>query len=338
MFHKSRIYPLILIILVFIVWKIRDSKEGTWVDFTGQTMGTSYSVKYELKSGGILQREIDSILLVFNESLSTYIPTSEVSRFNRDTVLYPQLPYFIPVLEKSREVYLATNGAFDPTVMPLVNAWGFGPSDDSLPDSSIVDSLQQLVGFEKVMFDESRVWKTNPNLELDFSAIAKGYGVDVVAKYLKDQGCKNYFVEIGGEVVAFGINDKGKTWRLGIEDPTREILERTPKAVVELENKGMATSGNYRNYYVREGSKYAHTIDPSTGYPIQHSLLSATVFAEDCITADAYATSFMVMGLEKAKRILADTEGLEAFLIYSNDNGELQTYSTEGAEKITILE
>jgi thiamine biosynthesis lipoprotein len=338
MLHKSRIYPLILIIAVFIVWKIRDSKKSEWISFEGQTMGTTYSIKYESKSGTNLQPQIDSILANFNLSLSTYIYNSEISRFNRDTVLYPDLPYFIPVMERSALINKETNGAFDPTIMPLVNAWGFGPDNTSLPDSASVDSLMQFIGFDKVGFDEKRIWKTKQGVQLDFSAIAKGYGVDVVGNYLKEKDHQNYFVEIGGEVVVSGINDKGTLWRLGVEDPTKELFERTPKAIVELDNKGMATSGNYRNYYVKEGRKFAHTIDPSTGFPIEHSLLSATVFAPDCMTADAYATAFMVMGLDKAKEILENIEALEAFLIYSDNEGQLRTYSSEGTEKITLIE
>jgi thiamine biosynthesis lipoprotein len=196
----------------------------------------------------------------------------------------------------------------------------------------------QFIGFNFIHFNKNKVWKEKSGVALDFSAIAKGYGVDIVGDYLKNKAVKNYFVEIGGEVVVSGENDKGGFWRLGIEDPTSEITERNSMAVVELDNKGMATSGNYRNYYIKNGIKYAHTIDPSTGYPVEHTLLSATVFANDCMTADAYATSFMVLGLEKAEELLVSSDGLEAFLIYSDENGELQTFSSEGVDKITVIE
>jgi thiamine biosynthesis lipoprotein len=276
--------------------------------------------------------------MVFNDCLSTYIISSEISRFNQDSILYFELPYFYPVLRRSEEIHKSTDGAFDPTVMPLVNAWGFGPDSGMIPDSSMVDSLKQYVGFDFIQFDEEKVWKSKSGIQLDFSAIAKGFGVDIVADFLHSQDLKNYFVEIGGEVVASGVNDKDTFWRLGIEDPNQSIGQRSPKAIVELEDKGMATSGNYRNYYLKDGIKYAHTLDPYTGYPVEHSLLSATVFAKDCMTADAYATSFMVMGLERAKSILSKVDGLEAFLIFSDEEGNLQTFATKGVDKITVIE
>jgi thiamine biosynthesis lipoprotein len=338
MFHKSRIYPLALILIVFIVWKFRESRNSEWISLNGQTMGTTYSIKYQAPNGENYKDQIDSILLNFNDCLSTYIVNSEISRFNQDSILYFELPYFYPVLQKSQEIYNSTGGAFDPTVMPLVNAWGFGPDSGMLPDSSKVDSLKQFVGYDNIQFNEEKVWKSKNGIELDFSAIAKGYGVDIVAEFLSNQGLDNYFVEIGGEVMAYGLNDKDLFWRLGIEDPSLSLGQRTPKAIVELENMGMATSGNYRNYYLKDGVKYAHTINPHTGYPVEHSLLSATVFAKDCMTADAYATSFMVMGLEEAKMVLSAVDGLEAFMIFSNEEGALQTFSTQGVDKITIID
>ena len=338
MFHKSRIYPLVLILIVFIVWKFRESKKSEWISLNGQTMGTTYRIKYQAPSGNNYKDRIDSILENFNDCLSTYIVNSEISRFNQDSILYFGLPYFYPVLLKSEEIYNSTGGAFDPTVMPLVNAWGFGPDSGMIPDSSKVDSLKQFVGYDNIQFNEEKVWKSKSGIELDFSAIAKGYGVDIVAEFLSNQGLINYFVEIGGEVVASGLNDKDLLWRLGIEDPSINSGQRSPKAIVELENKGMATSGNYRNYYLKDGIKYAHTINPHTGFPVEHSLLSATVFAKDCMTADAYATSFMVMGLEEAKNVLSAVEGLEAFLIFSDEVGDLQTFATEGVDKINVID
>jgi len=301
-------------------------------------MGTTYSIKYQAPSGNNYKDRIDSILVNFNDCLSTYIVNSEISRFNQDSIFYFGLPYFYPVLLKSEEIYNSTGGAFDPTVMPLVNAWGFGPDSGMIPDSSKVDSLKQFVGYDNIQFNEEKVWKSKSGIELDFSAIAKGYGVDIVSEFLSNQGLVNYFVEIGGEVVASGLNDKDLFWRLGIEDPSIDSGQRSPKAIVELENKAMATSGNYRNYYLKDGIKYAHTINPHTGFPVEHSLLSATVFAKDCMTADAYATSFMVMGLEEAKNLLSAVEGLEAFLIFSDEVGDLQTFATKGVDKINVID
>lgn len=337
MFHKSRIYPIILIIVLFAVWKYRESGRLRVVSLSGTTMGTTYSIKYLSKDGTGYQQEVDSLLLVFNQSLSTYIPNSEISQFNRDTVFYFKLPFFLPVLEESKRVYVATDGAFDPTVMPLVRAWGFGSDQSQIPDSTIIDSLLQFVGFDKISFDSKMVTKSKPGVELDFSAVAKGYGVDVIGTWLADQGINNYFIEIGGEVKCKGVNNKGQPWRIGIEDPTHEINNRAAKAIVELQNRAMATSGNYRNYYVVDSLWYSHTIDPATGFPIRHALLSATVFADDCITADAYATAFMVAGVEKARQMIEENPGIGGFLIYRDKTGKLRTFTSREAGDIQIL-
>ncbi len=337
MFHKSKVYPLLLIIILFAVWKYRESGKLKAVNLSGTTMGTTYSIKYLSKDGTEYQQELDSLLLVFNQSVSTYIPNSEISQFNRDTVFYFKLPFFLPVLKESKRVYNATSGAFDPTVMPLVRAWGFGPDQSQIPDSTTVDSLLQYVGFDKIHFDSKRVMKSFPGVELDFSAVAKGYGVDVVGKWLAGSGIKNFFVEIGGEVLCKGVNSKGQPWRIGIEDPTREIISRAATAIVELQNRAMATSGNYRNYYMVDGVRYSHTIDPVTGYPVRHSLLSATVFADDCITADAYATAFMVAGVEKARHMIEENPKIGGFLIYTDKTGKIRTFTSRDAGDIQIL-
>lgn len=299
-------------------------------------MGTTYSIKYLSKDGTEYQQEVDSLLFVFNQSLSTYILNSEISQFNRDTVFYFELPFFLPVLKESKRVYVATDGAFDPTVMPLVRAWGFGPDQSQMPDSSKIDSLLQYVGFDKISFDSKMVTKSKPGVELDFSAVAKGYGVDVICMWLAEHGISNYFVEIGGEVKCKGVNNEGKSWRIGIEDPTREINSRSTKAIVELQNRAMATSGNYRNYYVVDGIPYSHTIDPASGFPVRNVLLSATVFADDCITADAFATAFMVIGLEKAKKIIEENPKIDGFLIYSDKTGKLRTFTSREVGNIQI--
>ncbi|MCK5701003.1 MAG: FAD:protein FMN transferase, partial [Cyclobacteriaceae bacterium] len=263
--------------------------------------------------------------------LSTYIPESEISRFNNGTDCSEfESDYFLPVLKSSQEVYVSSGGAFDPTVGPLVNAWGFGPDKSMVPDSSVVDSLMQLVGYDKIHFDEEKVCKDVPKMKLDFSAIAKGYAVDVVADFLETNGIKNLLVEIGGELICRGTKNDEKPWRTAIEDPSVEVYEQKILAVVNLKNRAVATSGNYRNYYVRDGVKYVHTINPSTGYPISHTLLSASVFADNCMIADAYATAFMVLGVEKSKAVLSKNKSLDAYLIYSGEDGELSTYITEG--------
>ncbi|MEM8895127.1 MAG: FAD:protein FMN transferase [Bacteroidota bacterium] len=270
-------------------------------------------------------------MIAFNNSLSTYIPNSEISRFNDSDSIAFESEYLRDILIKSKEIYELTSGAFDPTVGPLVNAWGFGPgSEQNLLDSLTVDSLLNLVGFNKVNFDDQGATKPKGDLYLDFSAIAKGYGVDVVSEFLEAQGIANYMVEIGGEVRCKGKNTTGRNWLIGIDDPNVSQNERRLKATVYLEDMSLATSGNYRNFYIKDGQKVSHTISPYTGFPVEHSLLSASVFAKDCMSADAYATGFMVMGYEQSLKIIEQSDDVQAFLIYSDAQGEIQTYATPG--------
>lgn len=224
-----------------------------------------------------------------------------------------------------------TGGAFDPTVMPLVNAWGFGPDKEMKHDSAYIDSLKQLVGFDKIRFSKQRVSKSDPRIQLDFSASAKGYGVDVVAAFLEDKGIKDLFIEIGGEVVAKGKNlYTNDIWKIGILDPDSDEINQFYTAIVGLKDRAMATSGNYFNYYIENGIKYSHTISPFTGYPIRHPLLSASVFANDCMTADALATACMVVGHEKAIEIAENHPEIDVFLVYSDAQGKRKTYASKG--------
>jgi thiamine biosynthesis lipoprotein len=313
------------------VWKVRqNTAKEERVSFNGQTMGTYYNIIYLHPAGTVFKKEVDSLLIVWNNTLSTYIKDSEISRFNQSSEHYFESAYFYPVLKKSREIFEATGGAFDPTVMPLVNAWGFGPEEKNLPDSSEVEKLLELVNFNHVGFDSTHVWKKKEGIQLDFSAIAKGYGVDVVGNFLDSKGISNYLVDIGGEITCRGINERGTPWTTGIEDPQVEFNERKVMAVIEVSEKAIATSGNYRNFYVMNGQKYAHTISPYTGFPVQHSLLSATVVADDCMTADGFATAFMVLGIDPSIQILNDHPELEAYFIFNDENGDLHTYMTEG--------
>ncbi len=306
---------------------------------TGVTMGVvPYSVKVVKEASDELKPQIDSLLTVFNNSLSTYVTTSEISTLNKNYELSYSTNFFYPILASAAKVFEETGGAFDPTVGPLVNQWGFGPGKlINVPDSALVDSLMEYSGFEKVQFDKKKVTMSR-GMYLDFSAIAKGYAVDLVANFLNGLGHKAYMVEIGGEVRCSGKKPNGAVWTIGIEDPTVSRDERKLAAKVMLSNMSMATSGNYRNFFVRDGKKYAHTISPFTGYPVEHTLLSATVFHENCILADAYATAFMVLGFEESKKIVDENDSLEAHLIYSDENGEIVTYTTSNVAKNIILE
>lgn len=338
---KNAIYGIVLVMAMFAVYKYRESKStasatqhGTLTSFSGPAMGSTYSVKYVTLSAHAVtyQTQVDSILETFNQSLSTYRPDSEISQFNKGHAVAFKLPYFYPVLKKSEEVYKASGGAFDPTVGPLVNAWGFGTGKErKAPSQSRIDSLLQFVGFNHISFDEQSVRKAKEGMYMDFNAIAPGYAADVLGDFLEKKGIQDYMIEIGGEVLCKGKNAEGKYWTIGINNPEYEQKGGDAlQAIVQLNNRALATSGNYRNYYEQDGKKYAHTIDPKTGFPVQHSLLSVSVFAQDCISADAYATVFMVIGWEKATEFLKKNNKLDAFFVYADENGKLKTYTTSG--------
>jgi len=327
MFSRGRILPLLLIIIMLVVWRYRQREE--LISLTGTTFGSiAYHIKYKDPQSRNFQSSIDSLLRVFNTSLNHYWPESELSLFNKDSTFNFNIPYFLPVLEQSRVIYKASSGAFNPAVMPLVNAWGFGPDKSMTPDSVTIDSLLQLVDFTQVRFDQQHVWKLDPRVQLDFSAIAKGYAVDVLIKFLSDQGINDSFVEIGGEVGCRGTNKEGKPWNIGIIDPASDVLNQSFIATVAISDMAVATSANNFNYVVRDGVRYTHTINPKTGYPSHSNMLSASVFAHSCMTADGVATAFMEAGFDAARSILQKTDTLDAFLVYSKPDGGVATFST----------
>ena len=286
----------------------------------GMVFGTVYHITYQ--SSKSLQKDIEAELAKVDASLSPFNERSIITAVNenRDTVVNKM---FSDVFALAMKISDSTNGAFDITVAPLVNAWGFGFKGGAMPSRHQVDSLKALVGYHKVSLTNGRVSKTDPRIMLDCSSIAKGYGCDVVAKFLSAKGIDNYMVEIGGEIVTRGISEKRLPWKIGVTKPTDDSLNvnQEIQTIINVTDKAMATSGNYRNFYYKNGRKYAHTIDPSTGYPVQHNILSSTVIADDCATADAYATAFMVMGIDKAKAILSRHPELMAYFILASDDG-----------------
>ena len=286
----------------------------------GMVFGTVYHITYQ--SSKSLQKDIEAELAKVDASLSPFNERSIITAVNenRNTVVNKM---FSDVFALAMKISDSTNGAFDITVAPLVNAWGFGFKGGAMPSRHQVDSLKALVGYHKVSLTNGRVSKTDPRIMLDCSSIAKGYGCDVVAKFLSAKGIDNYMVEIGGEIVTRGISEKRLPWKIGVTKPTDDSLNvnQEIQTIINVTDKAMATSGNYRNFYYKNGRKYAHTIDPSTGYPVQHNILSSTVIADDCATADAYATAFMVMGLDKAKAILSRHPELMAYFILASDDG-----------------
>ena len=337
---KNIIYSGILFISILIVWLYRRNQVSEPVKVEGKTMGTTYHITYFDKNNRDFKNSIDSLLVVVNKSINNYDSTSEVSQFNQSKEgITIKLPYFFPPVEKSREVFQASGGAFDPTVMPLVNAWGFGAGKRINPDSVQVDSIKNFVGFEKVQFTKDSIWKSDPRVQLDFGGIGQGYGADVITHFLKSKGISNMLVELGGEGMALGKNLKtGKSWEIGILDPNSTYENQFFKAYVALTDRSFTTSGNYFNYREIDGKKYSHTIDPQTGFPAQHAILSASVFATDCVTADAWATSLMVLGHEKAIEILKNHPELEVLLMYSSADGTVDTFITPGIQPFIKFE
>ena len=295
----------------------------------GLVFNTIYHFTYQ--SDEDYQSQIEEELSRFDASLSPFNPTSIISRFNRNDTAVVADAWFEQVFDRSKEIWRDTEGAFDPTVSPLINAWGFGFKSGVAVTPEVVDSLWHLVGMERMELVDGRLYKDDPRMTLNFSAIAKGYAVDVVASFLRGKGGENYLVEIGGEIAARGRNSRGEAWRVGIDTPDESnVAGGQIEAVVLLDDAALATSGNYRNFRIVDGHRVAHTINPATGYPVQHSLLSATVLAPDCMTADAYATAFMVLGVEKSLEIAARHPGMEAYLIYAVDTATTAVAMTPG--------
>lgn len=337
--QKRRILLVALAIGILIVYRqIKPVESRVLQHLTGTTMGTiPYSIKYMAGESENFQVEIDSLLIAFNQSLSTYIPNSEISRFNKYDSISFESQFFYPVLEMSAEMFKNSGGAYDPTIGPLVNAWGFGPEKKSSLDSARVDSLLNVVGFDQINYNKKFATKPS-HTYLDFSASAKGYALDVIADYLQQRLIMDYMIEIGGEVRCQGLNENNTVWKIGIEKPEMSQSSGNPYAVVFVNNRSLATSGNYRNYYIEDGKIIAHTISPFTGYTVSHTLLSASIFAPNCTLADGYATACMVMGLEEAIKMIEKLNGVDAFFIYSDEDGSLNSYATAGIQsQIEVL-
>ncbi|WP_308587821.1 FAD:protein FMN transferase [uncultured Parabacteroides sp.] len=306
------------------------TNQKQYFEESGSVFHTIYHVKYEASE--LLTDKIDAEFQKFNLSLNPFNPNSIISKVNQNEPVEAD-DWFIEVFNKAREVSDHSDGVFDITCAPLVNLWGFGFSKMDSVTPQMIDSIKQFVGYQKVKLDGRIVVKEDPRILLNCSAIAKGYASDIIARLLEREGVKNYMVEIGGEVTMKGVNQNGNCWRIGINKPEDDStgLRNDIEEVVQLCKKGgVATSGNYRNYYVKDGKKYAHTIDPRTGYPSEQNILSATIVADDCITADAYATAFMAMGLEKARQAAKNIPDIEYYVIYSDENGKHQIEYSEG--------
>ena len=320
------------ILLLATIWILVRKNNVPYHSINGLVFGTIYNITYQYD--GDLKSEIEAELKRFDGSLSPFNDTSIISRINRNEEIVTD-SFFQTCFNRSMEISEETNGAFDITIAPLANVWGFGFKKGEFTDSMKIDSLLQITDYKKVKLVDGRVVKEDPRIMLSCSAVAKGYSVDVVARLLEKKGIQNYMVDIGGEIVAKGKNSRNGLWRIGINKPIDDSLSvnQEIQTILELSDAGLATSGNYRNFYYKDGKKYAHTIDPRTGYPVQHNILSATVIAEDCMTADALATAFMVMGLKEASAFANAHPAIDAYFIYSDENGKFQTFFTEGKKK-----
>ena len=326
---KKRIFAIFLLCVLVFSCKQSESSISLNTVLSGDVFGTYYRITYN--SNINYQKQVDSLFKEINTSLSTYQIDSDISKLNRNE-LNTIDNHFVNVFKASKLIYKETNGAFDPTIGNVVNAWNFGAEQNKfLTDSTTIDSLMQFVGFNELKLKNSYTIEKPKTTYLEFNAIAKGYAVDVIANFLSEKSIKNLLVDIGGELHAKGINkDKSKPWTVGIDDPNFDGTQTYSK-VISLQDEAMATSGTYRKFKIDEnGNRYAHIIDTKTGYPSKTNLLSISVIAKDCMTADGYATAFKTMGIEKVKLFLKTHPELKVYLIFENDEKDLETLALNG--------
>lgn len=332
---KKLVWQLPFLIILIVGTVIILKKQAPFRTDEGLVFGTVYKITYQSEDN--LKNEIEAELKKVDNSLSPFNPNSVITHVNHNEETELD-SFFVQVFRLAQKVSQETNGAFDITVAPLVNAWGFGFKQSTGVDSLTVDSLRQFIGYRKIALQQNGIVKKDPRTMLDCSAIAKGFGVDAVARLLESKGIKNYMVDIGGEVAVRGKNPRMNAWQIGINKPIDDSLSvnQELQTILAISDAGMATSGNYRNFYYKGGKKYAHTIDPRTGYPVQHSILSSTVIAKDCASADAYATAFMVMGLDSAKAFCEAHPELDAYFICAGEGDKFETYFTEGMKRYIV--
>ncbi|MCF8715819.1 FAD:protein FMN transferase [Joostella atrarenae] len=337
-------FSLIFILSLFFIGCSQTESEPNFKTEQGYALGTTYTIKYEIENDSVsLKPQIEAVFDTVNKSMSTYLPTSDISAINRGDTTVVVDKYFVEVFMKAKEVWRKTGGFFDPTIGALANAWGFGPemAIDHM-EAHEVDSLLQLTGFNKVFMSEGHtVVKKNKDIYLDFNALAKGYTIDLIGRMFDENGVDNYLIELGGEILTRGNSKKTnkiKNWVVAIDSPVQDNEQRVLIAKVQLKDKAMATSGNYRKFRVDKetGEHYVHIINPLTGYPQKSNVLSVSVVAKTCMVADAYATALMVMPLDKAKELLKETPEIEAYMISADRDGDLVEYKTKGFQELLI--
>lgn len=333
MLMKQRLYLSLILLATLVACNSRHSAQPSQYHYNkGNVFHTLYSITYQHTAD--LHDEIKAELQKFDASLSMFNAQSILSRVNNNDPDVKLDPWFIQVFNQGMKISQETQGAFDMTVAPLVNAWGFGFKKSDQVTPMLIDSIKEFVGYQKVRLHQNKIEKDDPRILLDASAIAKGFSCDVIAQLFDRKGVENYMIEIGGEVVTKGVNPKNTPWNIGISKPVEDSIPSNElAAILSLQDVALATSGNYRNFYYKDGKKYAHTIDPSTGYPVEHSLLSVTVLAPHCMLADALATSFMVMGLERSLQFLQTHSEVQAYFIYAGEDGKNQITYSDGMNK-----
>ncbi len=327
-------YILAAVLVALVIYVLTAKKaEGPYISIAGFTQGTTYHMTYQSPKSDslLLQDEINALLAEFDQSLSTYIDTSNISRINRNLTDKTD-NYFDEVFKESKRVYEISGGAFDITVGPLIDAWGFGPGRKMEISQGVIDSLMQYVGMNKVSLENGKVRKIFPETRLDLNAIAQGYAVDIICNFLENHKIINYMVEIGGELRTKGVSSRNDAWRVGIDKPFygNQLPGQELQEVVRLSGKALASSGNYRKYYEVDGKKIVHTVDPLSGYTKMSNLLSVTIICDKCITADALATTCMVLGVEKGREFIKSQDGVEALFIFTDEDGLYLEWMTDG--------
>ena len=319
-----------------------DTVQRDSFEISGETQGTTYNLIVIGDESKLVKAGLDSLFSSFDLSLSTYIEESVISKLNNTVSsisIFDTTGYLKTCYTESYRIFENTNGAFDPSVFPLVKGWGFMNNMETPLSKDDVDSILTYVSLEKgknhrIKFKEDTIdfEKNNPNFKLDFNAIAQGLSVDVVDGLLKEKGYTDYYIEIGGELIVRGMNRENLPWVIGIDSPIENAITRELESVINISNKAIATSGNYRKFYISDGIKYSHTLNPKTGFPVQHSLLSATVITDKCSAADAYATAFMVLGVKETLAFVKShpEENIEVYLIYTDRFGEMQRKMSDG--------
>ena len=319
----------ILLVISFLML-VSCAKQPKKMTLQGLAQGSYYAVTYFDEKNRNFQREIDSIFRAVDRSVNLWVDSSVISKVNRnEKVMLDSI--FIDNFNIAQEAARLSDGYFDPTVSPIVAAWGFSNKSGDSITAQLIDSLRDLVDYRKVRIENGKVVKENPNITLDFNAIAQGYTSDLIARFLKSRGIKNFLVDTGGEIMAHGGKPDGQPWVVGIEKPADNWdSERIVQARIALRDKGLVTSGSTRKYVERNGHRYSHCIDPKTGYPVEHNVLSVTVLAENSVWADAFASICMTMGMEKSLPLIESRDGVEAFYIFANEKNELETFATAG--------